>query len=224
MKNGIHSPERVERHLGRRICTYIFGILLAAASTNLSVMAAIGLSAFNSMSAIISARTGVSLGDVIILINFIMVLVQMSLLGRHYQIINLAQVPFAIIYGKFISFLATILPDITFTTWYSQLAVLLSAVVILAVGLLMMVGTELVPMPVEGTCLVIAAKTHIAFHNVKIIMDCSYLVIAIVLALVFYGNLMGIGIGTVLLATGTGWTMGKVKRFLPRWMQSWHLK
>lgn len=223
MNHPTHSTETVNRHLLRRLCTYIVGLLLVAISTGLSITANLGMSAFNSTCSVLSPQAGVSMGDFTILLNCFMVLVQFFILGRHFQLMNLAQIPFAFIYGKFITLVCSLMPDVVVTTWYLQLVLLLVSLVLLAVGILCYVGTELVPMPVEGAALVIASKSHLAFHNVKIILDASFLFTAIGGALYFYGNL-GVGIGTVIFAFGTGWVMGKIKPFLPRWVQNWHLQ
>ncbi len=224
MNHPVHSTDTVNRHLLRRLCTFVFGLFLASISTCLSITAGLGLSAFNSTCSVMGQQLHLSIGDCTILLNCFMFLVQWVLLGRHFQLFNVVQVPFSILYGKFVVLISSFLPEVTFTAWYQPFGLLLVSMVLMAVGVLAYVGTELVPMPVEGAALVISAKTHLAFHHVKILLDVAYLLTAIGGALYFYGNLGGVGVGTVLLAFGTGWTMGIIKPWLPRWVQNWHLE
>lgn len=203
-KPGIHSPERVERHLLRRIVTYIIGLFLAALSANLSIMANLGVSAFNSSCLIFSSVTAWDFGTWLIAINLSIMVAEIILLGRDFQLINVAQVPFVLIYGKFVTLVSHLLPDVVMTKLYFQIPLLLLSVLLLALGILIYVGTELVSMPVEGFCLALASKLKFQFHNVKTGSDCFFLLSAIAASFLLFGRLEAVGLGTVILAFGTG--------------------
>ncbi len=222
-KHGTHSPSRVERHMLRRTFTYAFGLSLAAFSANLSIIAGLGNSAVNSSCLIFSSVSGLDLGTWLIFINLSAMVAELCVLGRDFQLINLAQVPFTLIYGKFVSLIGLFLPDTVATTLYVQIPLLLLSVCLLALGILIYVGTELVPMPLEGLCLAIASKTSFAFHNIKTASDCAFLVLAIVCSFLLFGRLEAVGVGTIVLALGTGTAMGILKPLLPRPLQNWHL-
>lgn len=224
MKQGTYSPQRVERHLVRRILTYAAGLFLIAISINLFVYAGLGNSAATTMGVVYSTRLGIPLGTVSLCMYTAMVVIQFFMLGKDFQWINLWQVPFAIFYGQSIDLVALLMPAITPRNFVEQWLLLLVGLLIVSVGVLMFVGTELVPMPVEGLALAISMKTKFQFHQCKILLDCTFAGIAIVSSLVFFKELVGVGVGTVFLAVATGWTMGKLKPYLPRWIQNWHLR
>ena len=61
------------------------------------------------------------------------------------------------------------------------------------------------PLPTEGFCQVVAQKIKNGkFHIVKMIMDCSLVIIGLTLALIFTDELHGIREGTVISALAIG--------------------
>ncbi|WP_409967152.1 DUF6198 family protein [Bengtsoniella intestinalis] len=223
MKQGIYSPERVKRHLVRRVLTYVAGLFLISIAINLFVYADLGNSAATTVGVVYSARFDLPLGTCSLIMYTGMVVGQLILFGRAFQWINLWQVPFAIFYGKSVDLVAAYMPVITPSNLIAQCLLLVAGLVIIAVGILMFVGTELVPMPLEGLALAISMKTHLQFHQSKILIDCTCAGVALISSILFFGELVGVGIATVFLAISTGWMMGKIKPYLPRWIQNWHL-
>ncbi|WP_409967153.1 hypothetical protein RFF05_11070 [Bengtsoniella intestinalis] len=219
MKDRQRTPTKVEGHFLLRVVTYIIGLFLCAVSASLAVMAGIGNTPANSVGVVSSYLSGLEMGDCLIIFYGILLLGQMLLLGKAFKLINLAQMPFAIIYGKFVNLVAWCIPDYTPTSYLQSLVILAVSVVVLAVGVAFFVGVSLVPMPLEGLVLVIAAKTGIPFHICRIINDCALVVLVLAGSWLVCGEILAVREGTLVLAVGTGWVIGLIKPYLPSWIQ-----
>lgn len=219
MKKEQQTPAKVEGHLMLRVVTYIVGLFLCAVSASLAVMAGVGNTPANSVGVVSSYLSGMEMGDCLIIFYGILLLGQVLLLGKEFKLINLAQMPFAIVYGKFVNLVAWLIPDYTPTSYVQSLVILAVAVVTLAVGVAFFVGVSLVPMPLEGLVLVIAAKTGIPFHICRIINDCVMVLLVVVFSWLMCGEILAIREGTLVLAVGTGWVIGLIKPYLPSWIQ-----
>lgn len=209
------------RKLPQRIATYVFGLFCSSIAINLFVYADLGNSAVTTSAVVFSQRLGFPLGTCTLVLYCGLVLAQIIIMGKEFQWVNLGQVPFAFIFGTFVNLVGDIMPVLTPDTLLERWLLQFIGLGLVAFGTLVFVGTELVPMPAEGFLLTLAKKTPLAFHQWKIIVDCTFASISVVFSMVFFGELVGVGVGTILLAVGTGWTMGKLKPRLPPKLQNW---
>lgn len=224
MQQGIQTESRVERHLLRRIITYVVGQFFIAVGINLLVYADLGNSAASSVAVVYSTRFGIPLGVCTIIVYSCLVVIQILLLRRDFQLINFGQIPFAIVAGVLVDIVGATMPAIVPGNLLEQWLLLLVAMIAVALGVLFFVGTELVPMPVEGLNLAISTKTPLQFYQSKVLVDCACALVALVSSFAFFGEMVGVGLGTIVLAIGIGWMVKKIKPLLPRWLQGWHLK
>ena len=80
------------------------------------------------------------------------------------------------------------------------------------IGVVLYIEVEMVPMPMEGLSLAIAGKTGVAFHNMKIIIDCVVVVAGVALSFLCLHKLVYIREGTIITAVVTGKVMALVKK------------
>ena len=78
------------------------------------------------------------------------------------------------------------------------------ALFLIALGVVLYMDVQLVPMPMEGLSSTIAKKINKPFPTMKMVIDCLVVLAAVVLSLVFLGTLDGIREGTVLMAMFVG--------------------
>lgn len=206
-----------------RIVTYICGLFCSAVAVNLFVRADLGNTAVTTVAVVVSQWHGLSLGTCTLGLYCCFVLAQILILRRDFKWINLGQVPFALIFSGFVDLVGQAMPVFALDSMASRWLIQLIGLVLVSIGTLTFVGTELVPLPVEGFLLTMAQVTPVAFHNWKIIVDCTFATISMVSSLLLFGYLVGVGAGTILLAVGTGWMMGKLKPHLPPRIQNWRL-
>lgn len=212
-----------ENQIPQRIVTYVCGLFCSAVAVNLFVRADLGNSAVTTAAVVFSQWWGLSLGTCTLGVYCLFVVAQILILRRDFQWRNLGQVPFAMVFSGFVDLVGQALPAFTLESLVARWLVQGLGMLLVAVGTLTFVGTELVPLPVEGFLLTMAKVTPIPFHKWKMCVDCSFAGLAIVSSLLLFGQLVGVGVGTIVLAIGVGWLMGIIKPHLPRRIQNWQL-
>jgi uncharacterized membrane protein YczE len=106
--------------------------------------------------------------------------------------------------------------DFSLPTYLGQLLMLGISVVCISLGIILQRETNLVLLPPEGIVEAITKKIpNGKFHIIKMMLDCVFVALAIILALAFLGNFAGIREGTIIAAVFVGRIMPVIKKFLP---------
>lgn len=199
-----------------RVVFYIIGLFFIALGVAFSVNSQLGVSPVNSLPYVISVIIGKDLGTVVIVVFCFYILVQILLLRKEFQWINLTQIVFSTIFGYFVDFAKYILGDFTIPTYLGKLTMLAISILLVALGICIYVNVKLVNMPMEGMTAAIQKKVfkNKTFSDVKVIMDCLVVAVGILLSFTFLGKLVGIREGTVLCAI----LVGKVMKILQKWI------
>ena len=195
-----------------RIVLYIIGLFFMAMGVAFAVNSNLGVSPVTSLPYVVSLIVNTALGTCVIIVYGIYIVLQILILRREFRIINLTQIIFSTIFGYFTDFTKWLLADFTLPTYAGQLVMLAISIVVVAFGVFLYMEVDLVPMPMEGLTQSIAKKVGKPFHNVKIVVDCSSVVLGIILSFVFLHGLLGIREGTVITAIVVGKVMGLFKK------------
>lgn len=206
-----------------RVLVYILGLLFLAFGVAISANSDLGISPVNSLPYVVSAVTPETLqlgpialeldpGNCVVIVFCSYILMQILILRREFKPVNLFQIVFSTIFGYFVNFTKAVVGDFAIPTYAGKLVMLAISILFIAVGVLLYVGTELVPMPMEGLSLAIAGKTGIAFHNMKIIIDCAVVLVGAALSFLCLHKLVYVREGTVITAIVTGKVMALVKK------------
>jgi len=172
-----------------------------------SVKSDLGVTPISSIPYTITVVTGMDLGIATIIFSFVVVFLQILLLRKNYELINLLQIPIGIVFGMFLTSggrIMNIFPDPA--GFASKFIIMLISTVIVAVGVFMYVSAGFVPLPPEGFLLALTKVTKIRFATVKVICDVTMVVISLVTCLIVVHSPGSVGIGTVISAVlvGTG--------------------
>lgn len=198
----------------KRILIYIVGLFCLALGVAFSINSRLGVSPVNSLPYIISLITGKEIGLCVIAIFSFFIVIQILILRSEFKWINLTQIIFSTIFGYFVDFAKFILGDFSIPTYAGQLVMLAISILLVALGVCLYLDVKLVKMPMEG--MISAVKENIlkklAFHDVKVIMDCTVVTIGILLSLVFLNGIVGIREGTVLCALLVGKIMKPMQK------------
>lgn len=195
-----------------RVILYVVGLFFMALGVAFAVNSDLGVSPVTSLPYVISLIADRALGTCVIAVYGVYIVLQILILRREFRLINLTQILFSTVFGYFTDFTKWLLADFALPTYAGQLAMLAISIVAVAFGVFLYMETDLVPMPMEGLTQAIARKAGKPFHNVKIVVDCTSVVIGIVLSLVFLRGLLGIREGTVITAIVVGKVMGLFKK------------
>lgn len=202
-----------------RVGFYVLGLFLMAFGVALAANSNLGISPVNSLPYVVSAVVGRDPGTCVTLVFCSYILLQIILLRKEFQWINLLQIVFSTIFGYFVNFTKAIVGDFAIPTYAGQLLMLAVSIVFIAVGVVLYIEVEMVPMPMEGLSLAIAGKTGVAFHNMKIIIDCVVVIAGVALSFLCLRRLVYIREGTIITAVVTGKVMALVKKPLSSLVQ-----
>lgn len=187
-----------------RIGVYCPGLLLLTFGVAVSVNSDLGVSPVNSLPYVISRIIHVQLGTCVSAVFCSYIALQVLILRKVFQIINLLQILFSTLFGYFVDFAKLVTGDFALPGYPGRLVMLAVSIVFIALGILPYLEAELVPMPMEGLTAAIAKKLGKSFPTMKTVVDCVVVGTGIVLCFVFLGGLNGIREGTVITAVVTG--------------------
>lgn len=197
---------------GLRVLLYMLGLFLLAVGVAFSINSNLGVSPVNSLPYVISQISGAAMSTCVIIVFCSYILLQVLVLRKEFNPINLLQIVFSTAFGYFVDFAKWIVGDFALPTYAGQLVMLAISIVFIAVGVILYLDVELVPMPMEGLSLALAKKLNIPFHNMKVIIDCVVVAVGIALSFLFLHRLDGIREGTVITAIVTGKLMALLKK------------
>ena len=187
-----------------RIFIYCFALLLMALGVALSVNSNLGVSPVNSLPYVVSQILNVQMGTCVTVIFCFYILLQWIILRKEFQIIQLLQIAFSTIFGYFVDLAKGLVGTFALPGYLGQLTMLAASIVLIALGVLLYMDAQLVPMPMEGLASTIAKKLNKPFSTMKMTVDCLAVIIGIVLSFAFLGKLDGIREGTIITAVLVG--------------------
>ena len=169
-----------------------------------SISADLGTSPISSVPYTLSMATPLTVGVLTIMMHVVFIALQILMLRRKYNPLQLLQLPVAFIFGFMTDGAVYLLSDLSPDGYCQSILVCLIGIVLVAMGVSAEVASDTVPLAGEGLSLAIAAKSGIRFSSIKIAVDSSLVAISLVLSLIFLHSLGGVREGTVLAAILVG--------------------
>ena len=195
--------------LKTRFAYYIIGLLIMTAGIAISVKSDLGVSPISAVPYTITCVSGMEMGKATIVFHCILVLFQILLLRRKFQIKNLLQIVVGIVFGYFTTFCnwcVSFLPDPH--NIVLRLVMMLISIVLLAIGIFFYLPADIMPIAGEGCMQALSDVTKVDFAKVKVAFDVAMVVISLVTCLIVLRSLGSVGIGTVLASFLVGITLG----------------
>lgn len=197
----------------QRVISYFAGLFIFTIAIGLSIRANLGISPVSSVPYTLTVVWGIEIGIATIIFHIALVIIQILLLRKQFKIKNLLQVPIGIVFGAFTSFsvwLVSFLPPVS--TISLSLIYLALSIILVAIGELLYLPPNIIPLASSGFVQAISVVTGIAFEKIKVISDIVMIVGSGVVCLIFVHNLGSVGIGTVISAALIGTTMGVIMK------------
>lgn len=184
---------------------FILGILINSFGIALITKAALGTSQISSVPYVLSLKyCQLTFGEFTFIFNTIFILVQLILLKRDFHPIQFLQLAVNLIFSWFIDASMGFLSFLEPQGIAMKLIFLLVGCVVLSVGISIEVAPNVLTVPGEGIVKAIATVSRKKFGTVKVVFDISLIAIAVVLSLLFFQGLYGVGLGTVVSALLVG--------------------
>lgn len=192
--------------IARRYILFIISLFFAALGIAFTKSGELGIAPISSVSNILSMKfTFFTLGTWLIIWNCVLLLGQILILRRNFQLIQLLQIPLSFLFGWFTDLGMWIVSFIPVNSYPVRLTMVLVGIVILGFGISLAVIANVIMNSGEALVKAISDTTGKDFGNMKIAVDISCVILSIVLSLIFFDfTVVGIREGTVISAVLTG--------------------
>ncbi len=191
-------------HPIKRLVYLCIGLIIMAFGVAFSIQAGLGTSPISSVPYVTSEISGLSVGAATIIMNFIFILIQILILRKKYDYFQLLQLPATILFGTAIDLAGAVIAPITYSRYVQQWILCIIGIFLVALGVSVEVMANLITTAGEGIVLAVCKVTPFKFGNIKIIFDVTLVCIAIILSLLFLGELNGVREGTIAAAIFVG--------------------
>ena len=184
----------------------MMGLFFAALGVAFTKHGELGVSPISSVPNVLSCKfTVLSLGNWLIVWNCVMILGQILILRKNFQLIQLLQVPLSFLFGYFTDFGLWCVSFIPVPNYPVKLLMIFIGVAVLGFGIFLSVTADVILNSGEAFVKAISDTWHRKFGNVKIAFDCTCVVLAIILSLIFFNfTIVGTREGTIISALCTG--------------------
>ena len=199
-----------------RLVWFSAGILINSFGIVLITKGALGTSQISSIPYVLSLQMPfISFGMFSFIMNMVYIVLQALLLRRQFKPIQLLQIVVNVVFcasiDVFMSMLSFYAPQQLFTRVLSAIA----GCIVLAFGISVEVAPDLIMVPGEGIVAAISKVSGRRFGSVKVVFDVTLILIAALLSWLFFGNIVGVGVGTLLSAVSVGQFVNLINRHVP---------
>jgi len=206
-----------------RLLCLLLGLYILAQGIAFTILANLGTDAITSpalVASIFSERAGVeffTVGRALICIHLILVMVQIAVLRRQYNPIQLLQIAMGLLLGLMLDACMSYTTLLPVPNYAAAIGYTILACIVCAFGIFTYVKADMVPLSAEGLCLALCKRFGWNFSHVKVGIDCSMLVIAVVASLLLFGEIVGVREGSLICACSVGFIIGVFFRIFPYW-------
>ncbi len=203
-------------NLVRRYLYFLLGLAINSFGIAFITKSALGTSQISSVPYVFSLQfTQFSFGGWSFIMNMAYIFLQIAILRKKFQPIQLLQIAVNVLFSSFIDVGILLLQWFNPVSWPLRLASLAIGCVILAIGISIEVAPGVVVVPGEGIVRTISQVKGWDFGVVKIAFDLTLICIALIFSLLFFHGLRGLGLGTLISALTVGKLVSVVNHKFP---------
>lgn len=196
-----------------RYTFFCMGLFVMAFGVAFSIKAQLGTSPISSVPYVISLFAPLTVGNITILMHCVFIAMQILILRKRYQPIQLMQLPVAVIFGYMTDFALWVTDGISVQAYWQHWLICVIGIVLVAFGVSMEVTANAVTLAGEGVVLAVCKVLPVKFGNMKVFFDVSLVATACILSGVFLHRLEGVREGTVAAAVLVGLLAKQFNRF-----------
>ncbi|MDE5603988.1 MAG: YitT family protein [Eubacterium sp.] len=195
-----------KKEIAKRYILFIISLFFSAVGVAFTKCAELGVSPISSVANVLSCKfSALSLGYWLIIWNCILILGQIILLRKKFEVIQLLQIPLSFLFGWFTDFGMWLVSFIPVKVYPVRLLMVLIGIVILSFGISLSVIANVIMNSGEAFVKAVAETFKKNFGNIKIGFDVMCVVTAVALSLVFFDfTIVGTREGTIISALLTG--------------------
>lgn len=195
-----------KKEIAKRYILFIISLFFSALGVAFTKHGELGVSPISSIANIMSYRFPfLSLGTWLIIWNCALLVGQICILRRKFQLVQLLQIPLSFVFGWFTDFGMWLMLFIPANSYLMRLTMVAIGIIILSLGISLSVIADVIMNSGEAFVKAVSDTFRKDFGNVKIAFDVIYVLIAIALSLLFFDfRIVGTREGTILSALLTG--------------------
>ena len=200
----------------KRIAVLIIGLWIMSIGIAVSIRAGLGTSPISSLPYTMSMLTPLSVGTATIVLHIVLISLQVIILRKNYKQIQLLQLPLALVFGILTDLSNNMLSSLSPVSYAEAWIFYLIGIVLVALGVSVEVLSGTIPLAAEGLSIALTEATGRKFGTMKVTVDCSLVVLSLVLSLIFLHTLGGVREGTIAAAL----LVGTIARFVNKLLTS----
>ncbi len=196
---------------------YIFllvGLFVNGLGVSFITKAGLGTSPITSIPYTLSLSFTPTVGMFTLVFNIFLVILQVILLRRNFQLQNLLQLPIITLFSCFIDLTMSLLGFIQPETYVLKVISLVIGCLILGFGVFMEMVANVAMLPGEATVRAVSDVFSTDFGKTKIAFDSSMTVIAAILSFIMFRHLDGVREGTIVAAILVGFIARLFKKYI----------
>ena len=188
-----------------RTLVLVIGLVIMSFGVGLSIQATLGTSPISSIPTVLYYITKLSVGTTTIIFNTLIVILQIIILRRRFRLIQLLQIPVCVVFGLLCDVSLSCLGAVTPQQYWAQWLICIAGILLVAIGVSFEVAANVMTLAGEGLALsVCKVAPKIKFGYAKVMCDCSFVIIAAAISLIFLHGLQGVREGTIAAAIFVG--------------------
>ena len=196
---------------------YIFllaGLFVNGLGVSFITKAGLGTSPITSIPYTLSLGFTPTVGMFTLVFNIFLVILQVILLRRNFQLQNLLQLPIIALFSFFIDLTMSLLGFMQPETYAMKVVSLIVGCLILGFGVFMEMVANVAMLPGEATVRAVSEVFSKDFGKTKIAFDSSMTVIAAILSFIMFRHLDGVREGTIVAAILVGFIARLFKKHI----------
>lgn len=196
---------------------YIFllaGLFVNGLGVSFITKAGLGTSPITSIPYTLSLDFTPTVGMFTLVFNIFLVILQVILLRRNFQLQNLLQLPIIALFSFFIDLTMSLLGFMQPETYAMKVVSLIVGCLILGFGVFMEMVANVAMLPGEATVRAVSDVFSTDFGKTKIAFDSSMTVIAAILSFIMFKHLDGVREGTIVAAILVGFIARLFKKYI----------
>ena len=196
-----------------RYVLYLISLFIISLGAAISIKANLGTSPLICIPYVSSLITNLSVGTTTFIFGFVLVALQIIILRGDFEKRQYLQIVMGTIFSAFIDFSLMMVDFINPVDYVSQLVVLLVSCLVIAIGVLLEIKTEVIYLPPDGIIVALSKALKKEFGKIKPYCDVTFVIITVILSMVFLGYLAGVREGTVISAIIIGPIVRVLKKY-----------
>lgn len=196
-------------NVGRRYVWFTIGLIINSLGIALITKSDLGTSPISALPWVSSLYfPKLSFGAQTFIMNMAFILIQKWIRGPEFENFQWLQIVANVIFSLFIDVGMVMFSWLVLDNIAWKLASLVAGCALLGFGIAIEIAPHVITVPGEGLVRAIAQAINRPFSRVKIQFDSTMVILALLLSIVCFGKVVGIGLGTIISALIVGKFVG----------------